>query len=120
MSNAAGPPPRRIRRELRTVELMIQLYCRDHHAPSPPLCPECLELWTYAEQRTNRCRFGPDKPTCFNCPVHCFKPDKREQIRTVMRYAGPRMLTRHPILTLLHLIDGRRPAPVKPPGQSKN
>lgn len=118
MSTAHDPRPSRIRRELRTVELMIQLYCRDHHGASPALCPECRELWAYAEQRTDRCRFGPDKPTCFNCPVHCFKPGRREQIRTVMRYAGPRMLSRHPILTLLHLIDGRRPAPAMPATRS--
>jgi hypothetical protein len=30
----------------------------------------------------------------------------REQVRAVMRYAGPRMLWRHPILALEHLWDG--------------
>jgi hypothetical protein len=25
-----------------------------------------------------------------------------------MRYAGPRMMARHPYLALMHLIDGRR------------
>jgi hypothetical protein len=34
-----------------------------------------------------------------------------------MRYAGPRMLWRHPLLALAHLVvDGRRPAPPKPRG----
>ena len=33
----------------------------------------------------------------------------RERVRQVMRYAGPRMLLRHPILALLHLRDERRP-----------
>jgi hypothetical protein len=28
-----------------------------------------------------------------------------------MLYAGPRMLLSHPVLALLHLIDGRREAP---------
>jgi hypothetical protein len=31
----------------------------------------------------------------------------REQIRQVMRYAGPRMLLHNPILTIRHLLDGR-------------
>jgi hypothetical protein len=31
-----------------------------------------------------------------------------DKIRTVMRYAGPRMLLRHPILAIGHLLDGRR------------
>jgi hypothetical protein len=31
----------------------------------------------------------------------------REQVRVVMRYAGPRMLTRYPILAIMHLFDGK-------------
>jgi hypothetical protein len=29
----------------------------------------------------------------------------REQVRQVMRYAGPRMMFLHPVLTLLHYLD---------------
>ena len=32
----------------------------------------------------------------------------RDRIRAVMRYADPRMLFRHPILAVLHLLDGLR------------
>ena len=32
----------------------------------------------------------------------------REKIREVMKYAGPRMMSRHPILALFHFIDGFR------------
>jgi hypothetical protein len=32
----------------------------------------------------------------------------------VMRYAGPRMLYRHPIMTLQHMIDGLRGEPSRP------
>jgi hypothetical protein len=39
----------------------------------------------------------------------------RDQVKAVMRYAGPRMLWRHPVLAIAHLIDQRRPAP--PPGR---
>jgi hypothetical protein len=35
----------------------------------------------------------------------------RERVRVAMRYAGPRMLFRHPIMALLHLIDGLRKEP---------
>jgi hypothetical protein len=36
----------------------------------------------------------------------------REKVKQVMRYAGPRMLWRHPLLTLGHLWDEvtRKPA----------
>jgi len=45
------------------------------------------------------------KPTCALCPIHCYKPAMREQIRDVMRYAGPRMLRHHPILSIRHLLE---------------
>lgn len=59
-------------------------------------------------QRIDKCPFCLNKPTCANCPVHCYKKDMREAVREAMRYAGPRMLLRHPILAILHQIDGRR------------
>ena len=101
---------RRIRREQKTVQVMIGLFCRDKHGSGRDLCGECRALWDYAKQRVDRCPFGADKPTCLNCTVHCFKPAKREQIRVVTRYAGPRMAWRHPLLSLLHFLDGRRKA----------
>jgi hypothetical protein len=60
----------------------------------------------YATERLNHCRFAPAKPTCKNCPAHCYRKAEKEQIKQVMRYAGPRMLLYHPWLTLRHLADG--------------
>jgi hypothetical protein len=62
----------------------------------------------YASVRLDRCRFGAAKPTCAHCPVHCYQRDRRAQMRVVMRYAGPRMLWRHPLLSLGHWWDGFR------------
>lgn len=70
-----------------------------------PLCPQCQALLDYALQRLERCRFGEDKPSCTRCPVHCYKPAMREQIRQVMRYSGPRMLLHNPIMAIRHLWD---------------
>jgi predicted amidophosphoribosyltransferase len=106
--------PRRLRRELKTVRTMIGIYCRGHHAPDAPLCPDCSALWHYSRERVHRCPFGEAKSTCAKCTVHCYKPEMRERIREVMRYAGPRMPARHPVLTLYHFLDGRRPTPGKP------
>jgi len=108
---ARAAAARRLKRELKTVEKMIGLHCREQHQPKDGLCEPCAELWRYVQERIDLCPFSTDKPTCLNCTVHCFKPEKRETIRQVMRYAGPRMMRRHPLLTVLHLIDGRRPAP---------
>jgi len=32
-------------------------------------------------------------------------------VRIIMRYAGPRMLWRHPVLSVRHWLDGLRKAP---------
>jgi hypothetical protein len=102
-------------RELKTITAMLRMYCRAHrHQPRAPLCASCDELREYASRRLERCVFGDAKPTCTNCLVHCYSAAMREQVRIVMRWAGPRMLARHPILGILHLIDGRRPSPRLP------
>jgi len=103
---------RRLLRERSTLRLMIRLYCRAHHGrkgrEGEELCPACAALEEYALRRIRKCPFGAGKPTCARCPVHCYAPDMRARIRDVMRYAGPRMMWRHPWLALLHLLDGRR------------
>lgn len=104
----------RIEREKRTVTAMIRLYCHDLHHTPDGLCAECSTLQDYAMHRLERCPFQEGKTTCAKCAVHCYKPEMREQIRVVMRYAGPRMLWKHPILAVQHLRDGRRSEPVAP------
>ena len=106
---------RRLDRERRTVEAMIALYCRDIHRTKDGLCPQCAELAAYARKRLEKCPFGADKPTCANCPIHCYQPAIREQMQKVMRHAGPRMLLKHPYLASRHMLDSRRKAPKKPP-----
>jgi hypothetical protein len=104
-------------RELKTIAAMVQMYCRGHKhgaAPGAQLCAECGALLDYATRRLERCVFGDAKPTCANCVVHCYSADMREQVRVVMRWAGPRMLLRHPVLGIRHQLDGRRPAPMLP------
>ncbi len=102
---------KRLQRERRTIQVMIEMYCRGNHAPEGELCPACSELRSYALQRIDRCPFRPDKPTCASCTVHCYKPQMRERVRVVMRFAGPRMMLTHPALALAHLLDGIRHKP---------
>ena len=83
-------------------------------APATRCATECAELLVYATRRLDRCVFGDDKPTCAKCTVHCYSADKREEVRAVMRFAGPRMIWRHPVLAVRHVLDGRRPAPSLP------
>ena len=86
------------------VSEMISLYCRkQHHTPKGQLCPDCAALDAYARSRSDRCPFMGTKTFCSNCTVHCYKPEMREKIRAVMRWAGPRMLPSHPILSIRHV-----------------
>ena len=99
----------RLGREFTTMRHMVGLYCQAHHAGHPGApCPQCEAFLQYAARRLEKCPYGQDKPTCANCPVHCYKKAPREYAKEVMRYAGPRMMTRHPWLALMHLVDGRR------------
>ena len=113
MNGPALLPARgRLGRERRTVAAMIGLRCRDLHAAGPGLCDECRALADYADYRLDRCPYGGEKPTCVNCPVHCYSSRDRERMKKVMRYSGPRMLLRHPVLAIRHLLDGRKQAPL--------
>jgi hypothetical protein len=93
-------------REEKTIEAMISIYCHGNHGSRTPPCHDCENLRIYAKQRVATCPLGEKKTTCAKCPIHCYKPKMREKIREVMRYAGPRMLYKHPLLALFHLFDG--------------
>lgn len=103
----------RMQREARTIEAMVRLYCHDMHGTRGDLlCESCQALTDYAGLRLEKCPYQEQKSTCANCPTHCYKPAMREEVRQVMRYAGPRMMLKHPYLALMHLlVDGRRKAP---------
>lgn len=104
---------KRIQREKLTIKRMIALY----QQRAPEALPDAAHyeaLYAYALKRLDRCVFGAQKPDCKRCPVHCYQPAQREEMKRIMRWAGPRMLWRHPILTAYHLIDGRRPVPPLP------
>lgn len=102
--------PARIAREKRTIGAMVAIYCRAQHGSPKGLCPECSELLDYAIARLDRCPFGAKKATCADCTIHCYRPDMRDRVRDIMRYSGPRMIFRHPVLAAWHLLDGRRKA----------
>src|SRR3989304_5041418 len=82
--NQADRPPAaedipEIAREKRTIRAMVEIYCRAHHDPN-----------------------GGDKTNCAQCSAHCYKPAMRVRVKEIMRFAGPRMACRHPILALRH------------------
>jgi hypothetical protein len=90
-------------REKRTITAMISIYCRQHHNQDT-VCQECRGILEYAEKRIDRCMFGPGKPACKACPVHCYSPKMKEKVKEVMRFSGPKMIYKHPVMAILHII----------------
>ena len=104
---------RRREREKRVISQMVCIFCAGNHDAyartetafcGEQLCPACKELDEYAVERTQRCRKMGAKTSCEECGNHCYAPQMRERIRAVMRYAGPRMITRHPVAAVRHLL----------------
>lgn len=104
---------RRREREKRVISQMVCIYCAGNHDAAErtetahcgeQVCPACKEVDDYAVLRTQRCRKMDVKTSCEECGNHCYAPEMRERIRSVMRYAGPRMITKHPIAAVRHLL----------------
>lgn len=105
--------------EFRTITAMVHIYCKAKHGQAT-LCEPCQAFLHYANEKLDRCPYGQNKPTCNRCPIHCYKQQHREQARNIMRFAGPRMLLRHPILAIRHLRAEKRPVPQRVPHQGSN
>lgn len=102
-------------REKAVVSEMVVLYCRKQHGRKNGLCPECEALAAYAGQRSDKCPFMETKTFCSNCKVHCYKHanpeigiEMRGKIRAVMRFSGPRMIFRHPVMAVRHVLEVKK------------
>jgi len=85
---------------------MVRIYCRFHHRKE--LCEDCGTILTYCFERIEKCIFGMEKPACINCIVHCYSPKMREKVKIIMRFSGPKMIYKHPYLTIVHLYKEKR------------
>ena len=94
----------KIEREKEVVARMIALYCRKRLGMTE-ITEEYKSLEVYAHKRLDMCKFGNSKPNCKRCAIHCYKPEMREKIRAIMRWAGPRMMIYDPIAAIRHLFN---------------
>jgi len=92
----------KIEREKIIVKKMIEYYCRKNHYEKN-IYTNCRNLIKYAHERLNGCPFKDKKSSCLKCKIHCYSEEKREEIRKVMSYVGPRMIYLMPIEYFLHL-----------------
>jgi hypothetical protein len=99
----------RIIREKKTIEKMVNVYCKGkHNTKGNQLCDYCKDFLSYAFLRLDNCPFQEEKSTCGKCLVHCYQPQMRDTAKKIMRYSGPRLIFRSPILSLHHVFDGRK------------
>lgn len=84
--------------EKAVVISMINLYEKGN-----PAALDTAALKDYAAKRIDLCPRMAEKSFCSACPVHCYRKKEQEEIRQVMRYAGPRMLWHHPVMALRHV-----------------
>ena len=113
------PLTKKERKDLRVLVSFTSVYCHHHHeAPATgvdvgnescaPLvegkhqvCTDCREFLAYAVARRIHCPLDP-KPDCKHCPVHCYKPNYRQQVKDVMRFSGKHLLLRGRLDLLWH------------------
>ena len=93
-------------KEKKLNPVMIRKYCHGKHGTKgKELCEDCKALTEYALFRLEKCPFKKNKKFCSFCKIHCYKPEMREKIKEVMKYAGPRMLHTHPIFSMAHVVQ---------------
>ena len=93
-------------KEKKLIPVMIKKYCHGKHGTKgEELCEECKALTEYALFRLEKCPFKVNKKFCSFCKIHCYKPDMRERIKDVMKWAGPRMIFTHPVFAMGHVLQ---------------
>ena len=83
---------------------MIAIYCQSNCKTQLTLCDDCKEILDYIWKKLDNCQYKIRKPRCNKCPRHCYSVSKREKIKKIMRYSGPLMIWKHPLLTLIHFL----------------
>ena len=93
-------------KEKELIPVMIRMYCKGNHPEGrSENCEKCMALTEYALFRLEKCPFKKDKHFCSFCSIHCYKPEYRDEIKKVMKYSGPRMLTSHPVFAISHVVQ---------------
>jgi len=96
--------------EKKTIEAMIDIYCKGNHynknkngTRAYTRCPICLEQATYALKKIDQCPYKENKPVCSKCLVKCYNVKHKDNIKQVMRYSGPRIIVKHPLLLIRYI-----------------
>jgi len=98
------------------IHWMIDYYCKKHHK-SDSICEECSAVLEYALKRIEKCPYGRTKPVCSNCSIHCYKIEMRQRIKIIMKFSGPVIIFRKPVIGIKYLLKKKmyRPEKLKNP-----
>lgn len=95
-----------IEKDRRTLEAIGRIYCQGNHAScekdASGMCPECRAAIEQTLARTEVCPHNHEG-NCQDCTTPCHRGEAKQQIKNIMRYAAPRMIFRHPFMTLEYL-----------------
>lgn len=93
-------------KDRRTLEAIGSIYCRGHHPgvakDTGGLCPACRGTIEQTLDRAAACPYGHGH-NCEDCETHCQRGEAQQRIKAIMAYAAPRMVFRHPLMTLEYL-----------------
>jgi len=104
-----------IKRDIKMVEYMVEIYCKNRHDTKVHLCVDCEEFLEYAKDRLLGCPYQEGKTACGKCSLTCYDPENKEKAMKIFTYSGPRMLYKHPILAFHHMCDAfKEPKMPKP------
>jgi len=104
MGKIKGSKVGKIEKDKQTIRFMVELYCKQKlHQTS--ISEEYTQLIEYGCLRLEHCKYGKKKPACKSCKTHCYRSEMREKMRTVMKWAGPRMLLYNPMAMIRHLMN---------------
>lgn len=92
---------RKLREEYEIVCEMIDLY---HRKNDRFYDGDISDLKAYVKSKLSSCPHGSNKPFCSYCKIHCYEPARREEIREVMRFSGPRFIFYRPGKSIKHLL----------------
>ena len=65
-------------------------------------------------EKTGLRPFGEKKPVCAKCNIHCYGKGHKERAKEIMAFSGPKLLLKHPILSMRHIMALFREPPEKP------
>ena len=86
---------------------MIKIFCKGNHPDdnsnnSSNLCNMCHDMEKYIHNRIDYCK--QNNFFCAYCDNKCHPMDKSDYLKKIMRYSGPRILKKYPIMSIKHFL----------------